>query len=37
MNYRLVVSPEAFEALDGFVDYIAVDQQAPLNAERWLQ
>ncbi|NOZ38702.1 MAG: type II toxin-antitoxin system RelE/ParE family toxin [Planctomycetes bacterium] len=36
MTYRLIVSLEAFEALDSFVDYIAVDQQSPLNAERWL-
>jgi len=37
LNYHLIVSPAAFEALDSFVDYIAVDQQSPLNAERWLR
>jgi plasmid stabilization system protein ParE len=36
-EYRLIVSPEAYQALDGFIEYIAVDQQSPLNAERWLQ
>lgn len=37
MKYRLTVSSEAFEALDAYVDYIAVDKQSPLNAERWLK
>lgn len=37
MKYRLIVAPEVFAALGRFVDYIAIDQQSPLNAERWLR
>lgn len=37
MTYRLIVSPEAYEALESFVDYIAIEKQSPLNATRWLK
>ncbi len=37
MLYRVVVSQEVFDRLEAFVDYIAIEQQAPLNAERWLR
>ncbi len=37
MTYHLVVSPEAYEALDSFVEYIAVQKQSPLVATRWLE
>lgn len=36
MEYRLIVSPETFAALERHVDYIAVECQSPINAERWL-
>jgi len=35
MTYRLIVSTEAFDALGAYVDYIAIENQSPLNAERW--
>lgn len=37
MTYRLVVSPQAFEAWEAHVDYLAIDQQAPEVAERWFR
>ncbi len=37
MTYHLVVSPQAYEALERFIDYIAVEKQSPLNAMRWLE
>ena len=37
MKYRVIVSPEAFEELDGFIHYIANDQHSPLVALRWLK
>ncbi len=36
-KYRVVLAPAALDALTAYVDYIAVDQQSPLVAERWLQ
>jgi plasmid stabilization system protein ParE len=35
MNYRVIITSEAFAGVERFLDYIAIDQQAPLNAERW--
>ncbi len=35
MNYRVVITSEALAGIERFLDYIAIDQQAPLNAERW--
>ncbi len=35
MTYRLIVSTEVFDALGAYVDYIAIENQSPLNAERW--
>ena len=37
MKYRVIMTPKAFAAFEAYVDYIAVDQQAPLNAARWLE
>jgi plasmid stabilization system protein ParE len=37
MIYRLVISPQALEAWEGFIDYLAIDQQSPITAERWLK
>ncbi|MEM8865318.1 MAG: hypothetical protein AAGF31_07180 [Planctomycetota bacterium] len=36
MTYKLIVSSEVFSALEVYVDFIAIDSQSPLNAERWL-
>ena len=36
MNYRVIVAPEAYAALEAYIDYVAVEKQAPLNAARWL-
>jgi len=35
MKYRVIISSEALDAIDLHLDYIAVEQQVPLNAERW--
>ncbi len=37
MIYRIIVSKEVFQLLDSYVDYIAVEKQSPVNAERWFQ
>jgi plasmid stabilization system protein ParE len=37
MIYRLVIAPQALEAWEGFIEYLAVDQQSPVTAERWLR
>lgn len=36
MGYRLVIAPEAYEELDRFIEYLAVDQQSPVVAAQWL-
>lgn len=36
MNHRLVVTTEVFAALEAHLDYIAIEKQSPLNAQRWL-
>lgn len=37
MSYRLVIAPEAYDELDQFIEYLAIDQQSPLIAQRWLE
>lgn len=37
MNYRVDVSRLARDAIRENVRFIAIERQAPLNAERWLQ
>jgi plasmid stabilization system protein ParE len=37
MIYRLVVAPQALEAWKDFIDYLAIDRQSPITAERWLR
>lgn len=37
MNYRVEVTVDAMASIREYVRYIAVERQAPLNAERWLQ
>lgn len=36
-KYQVVVSDAAFEAIQGQAQYIAVEQQAPETAARWLK
>ena len=35
MKYRVIISTEALSQVEQFLDYISIDQQSPLNAERW--
>ncbi|MEN1680595.1 MAG: type II toxin-antitoxin system RelE/ParE family toxin [Planctomycetota bacterium] len=37
MSYRVILSPAALADLDRYVEYIAVDQQMPETATRWLE
>ena len=37
MRYRVILCPDALQAIDEYVRYIAEDQHAPLNAMRWLR
>lgn len=36
-KYRVIMTPAAFEALEAYVDYIAIDSSSPLNALRWFE
>lgn len=36
MRYRLILSPEAFDELDHYIEYLAVDQTSPQSATMWL-
>jgi toxin ParE1/3/4 len=35
MKYRIVISPQAFDDLQAFIEYIAVEQNSPMAAARW--
>lgn len=35
-TFRVTISPEALQALDEHIHFIAVEKSEPLNAERWL-
>jgi len=34
-SYRVEISSEALAGVEQFLDYIAMSQQSPVNAERW--
>lgn len=36
MGYRLLIAPKAYEELDRYIEYLAVDQQSPAVAGQWL-
>ncbi len=31
------MTPKAYDSIDAYLDFIAIEQQAPLNAQRWLK
>jgi toxin ParE1/3/4 len=35
MRYRVIVTSEALASVEELLDYIAIDQQSPLTAQRW--
>ena len=37
MNYTVILSPLALQQIDEYIDYIAEEQQAPLNASRMFE
>lgn len=37
MKYRVVISDEALSGVRDFVEHIAIRQQQPLTASRWLE
>lgn len=37
MKCRVIMTPKAFAALEAYVDYIAIEKEAPLNAARWFE
>jgi len=36
-RYRVEITDDAYEAFRSQARYIAIDEQAPLNAQRWLE
>lgn len=37
MAYRLIVSPEAYDELDRYVEYLTHDQASPQSAKLWME
>ena len=37
MTYRVIISDTAFESIQEYARYVAIDQRAPEAAERWLE
>lgn len=35
MNYRFVITDEALAGVEKWLDYVTIERESPLNAERW--